>query len=210
MSRVVAAYTAAMARQPLATNGVLGFAIAGLGDVGCQLLVEKEEHVNWRRTLDMGTVRAVFLAPLLYLYFPMLAKVVPSAAAAATRLDKVKQVAKRVAVDQLVGSPVSISLTFAANALIKGQPSDTVPRIQHHLLPTWAQGAQYWPFVHGLNFFFVPPAHQAIVAHVASVYWNGVLSYRSNSRLPHHVDGAANGVAAAPAAATADSVTPVA
>lgn len=89
----------------------------------------------------------------------------------------------RVCADQAIGSPLTICLTFAASGMLKGDPGGILPRISSELWPTWKNGASYWPFVHGVNFAVVPVHHNALVAHVMSVPWNAVLSYRSNKSL---------------------------
>jgi hypothetical protein len=130
---------------------------------------------NARRTVEMSVIRATVMAPFLQLYFPWLSRLVPG--------TTMPQVFKRVFADQLIGAPVSISLIFLAAATIRGDPASVMPRIQEQLLPTWQSGASYWPFIHSLNFKFVPVIHQPVVAHIASIWWNVVLSYRANIKL---------------------------
>ena len=115
------------------------------------------------------------MAPMLYLYFPALARVISG--------NTWSRVVARVAADTAVGAPVSLCIVFAATSAMKGKPEDTVSRIQDRLLPTWALGAQYWPFVHLLNFKFIHPAHQGLVAHFASVWWMVQISSASNKAL---------------------------
>ncbi len=123
----------------------------------------------------MAVIRAAVMAPFLQLYFPWLSRQAPG--------TTMPQVLKRVALDQAVGAPVSITMIFSAACLVRGQPEAIVPRLNEQLLPTWASGAMYWPFVHSLNFRFMPVVHHPVVAHVASIWWNVVLSYRANIKL---------------------------
>jgi hypothetical protein len=88
----------------------------------------------------------------------------------------------------VIGAPVSILLTFAAAAVLQNKLQEFPERVREHLLPTWKTGAMYWPFVHSLNFKFVALHHQPFVAHAASLWWNAVLSYRSNVVLIHPVE----------------------
>lgn len=187
LTQVAARYGAIAQKRPLTTNVVLGFTIAGLGDVACQIYFERQPW-NARRTMEMGVIRAVVMAPFLQLYFPFLSRLVPG--------TTMTQVFKRVLADQIIGSPVSISLIFAAACLVRGQPDHILPRIENQLLPTMLNGAMYWPFVHSLNFRFVPVLHQPVVAHVASLWWNAVLSYRANIKIEPAVAAAADAVAA--------------
>jgi hypothetical protein len=202
LAAVAARYNAVAQARPLATNATMGFGLASGGDVACQVLLEKRplSEVAWRRTLDMGVIRAGVMAPFLQLYFPFLSRLVPG--------TTMPQVLKRVVADQLIGAPVSICLIFFAAACLRGDPASVVPRLEQQMVPTWQSGATYWPFVHSLNFRFVPVAHHAVVAHVASIWWNVVLSYRANIKLKGAGDGGeggegGTGEAGAPPAATA-------
>lgn len=172
LASVAQAYGSAVAQRPLVTNATLGCVIASVGDVLCQRYMEEREEINWRRTAEMGVIRALVMAPFLHVYFPLLAKTVPG--------TSMPRVLARVGLDQVLGSPISISLIFGAAAVLQGRV-DTLPtRLEEQMPATWRAGASYWPFVHAVNFRLVPVPHQALVAHVASVWWNAVLSYRAN------------------------------
>lgn len=163
---------------------------------------------SWRRTLEMGIIRGVVLGPFLVYYFPFLSRLVPG--------TSWRAVLGRVAADQAIGAPVSITLVFVAAALLQGAPETALPRLQQQLVPTWQLGASYWPIVHTLNFRFVPLPHQPFVAHAASLWWNAVLSYEANLELKPVVsggDGSSLGVSgsvsdSAPAATPAASQPP--
>ena len=175
LSSLAAAYHRAHAARPLLLSQALGFCIATGGDVACQLAVEGRPAPDALRTLHMGLVRSLLMAPILYLYFPLLARALPG--------TSWPRVLGRVALDSAVASPAVTAATFAAFSALQGRPGDALPRIRAQLLPTWATGLCYWPFIHLANFRLVAAPHQALVAHCASVPWNVVLSYRSNLRL---------------------------
>ena len=180
IGRLAERYNAAVTARPYVTTSTAGFLIASSGDVACQRLFDDQgaRPFDAKRTLDMGLIRAFVMAPLLQSYFPFLNWLVPG--------RTLPRVLLRVCADQVIGSPLTISLTFAAAGLLKGEPGEIMPRITSQMWPTWQAGASYWPFVHGLNFAFVPVHHQALVAHVMSVYWNMILSYRANKALHAH------------------------
>lgn len=171
----VARYNAFVSKQPFVANASTGFVIASVGDYICQRYFEGDKPYDARRTLELGVIRAFVMAPFLSVYFPWLNSLMPGAST--------PRVATRVLIDQCVGSPVSISMIFGAVCLLQATPEAFVPRVQQQLIPTWQAGAMYWPFVHAINFKFVPVAHQPLVAHAASLWWNAVLSYRANMKL---------------------------
>jgi hypothetical protein len=154
--------------RPLLSASCAGFVIASSGDIACQLGFEKRNAIDWKRTLDMGVVRALVMAPFLYVYFPRLAAAVPGTSMAA--------IARRIFVDQTVGSPISICLTFVASSALLGKVVDAPARIEQQLFPTWLNSISYWPFAHIITFRFIPVRYQAHFANVLSVYWNMVRS----------------------------------
>lgn len=181
------------------TNMVTGFVIAAAGDLICQLGFESDKPYRLRRTLEMGAIRCFFMGPFLTVYFPFLARTAPG--------TSTPQVLKRLALDQVIGSPVSIAGTFAFASLLQGKPETLVPRLQEQLVPTMLAGMTFWPFLHFFNFKMTPLHHQALVAHAASLGWNAYLSFKANQTL--HAPAAATSVAALTAAASSDDACDV-
>lgn len=155
----------------------IGGSIATVGDLLCQTFVEERgvAALDLRRTAEMAAVRAFLMTPFLTWYFPFLARSIPGASW--------PRVIARVAVDQSIAAPITIAATFVATSALRGRPGDAPARLEAQLLPTWRTGASFWPFVHLLNFKYVPPPLQPVVAHCVSVPWNAVLSYRANAAL---------------------------
>jgi hypothetical protein len=172
-----------------ARDMLLGGAIAGFGDVACQTLVEGTplRALDARRTGEMAFVRAFLMTPFLTWYFPFLARTMPG--------TTWPRVVARVALDQAVGAPVTIAGTFVATSVLRGRAGDAPARVEAQLVPTWRTGACFWPFVHLINFKLVAPTRQPLVAHVCSVPWNAVLSYRANAALGGATSGATTAAA---------------
>ena len=166
------ALLASLQRYPLLATSAAGFVIASLGDVGCQLAFERKADVDWKRTGEMGVIRAVVMAPFLFYYFPRLAAACPGTSSFA--------IGRRIVVDQIVGSPIAICMVFVASSAIQGHFLESPARIQQQLWPTWKNSISYWPFAHILTFKFVPVRHQAHFANFLSVYWNMVSDYICN------------------------------
>ena len=173
---IAGAYARAHARSPLGTSSALGFAIAGTGDLLCQLQEGRgAADLEQRRVLELALVRALVVAPMLYVYFPWLTSLCPGTAW--------PRVIARVGLDSVIGAPVSLAVIFTASSALKGRPMEAGDRMRDQLLPTWVRGISFWPFVHLLNFRFVAPAHQGLVAHFASVYWMVLISAATNKEL---------------------------
>lgn len=66
VNRLADRYNAAVTARPFVTTSTVGFVIASLGDVACQVgFAPEEQGFDARRTLDMGLIRAFVMAPLL-------------------------------------------------------------------------------------------------------------------------------------------------
>lgn len=125
-----------------------------------------------KRTLDMSLIRAFVITPFVMKWYQILPKISPGLS--------LKSVLVRILLDQLIGSPTVISLVFVASAILKGDVWKCLDTFRFQFADTYFAGMGYWPFVHTINFRFVPLKHQPLFAHFASVYWNAVLSYYSN------------------------------
>lgn len=130
---------------------------------------------NAKRTMDMSLIRAFVITPFVLKWYPTLVYLCPGAS--------IPRVIGRVLIDQAIGSPLCIFLVFLSNSFLLGESIEEFEKkVQHQFYPTWLAGSKYWPFVHCINFGFVPLRNQPLFAHFASVYWNAVLSYYSNKK----------------------------
>ena len=194
MSRLWNIYTRVLTKAPFTFTVGSGFVLAFVGDVYCQYEFEsgrgyfyKDEKPDpsWKwsmeRSIELSVLRGTVLGPWTYIYYPWLARVIPGSG--------LKYAVARAALDQFVGSPVVIMLTFFCSDLYNGKYfnnninsafSNTYKKLRDQGPYAWQGGAKFWPLVHTFNFRFVPPLHQPIFAHVMSIYWNAILSFYNN------------------------------
>lgn len=173
INRVLKSYDRILARSPLLVNTTTGFVIAFTGDFLSQNYFEhNNQKFNIPRALEMGCIRAVVITPFVQWWYPFLAYLSPK--------TTVIGVAKRICIDQCFGSPLVIALVFTVKSIINGDYKDIKRKIDDRFWDTWISGVRFWPVIQFVNFGFVPLRHQLLVAHVASVYWNAVLSYNVN------------------------------
>jgi hypothetical protein len=185
-TRLINFYNHCLTVWPMTTNATTGFTIAAAGDVVCQYYEQKLDKTriksaesieisavkyDWIRALEMGVIRAVVIVPFITVWYPFLIYACPG--------STIPRIIGRVAIDQSIGSPSVIVLVFVSHACLHGDPWSSIDRIYKQGGNAWAAGLQYWPFIHTINFGLVPLRHQALVAHVASLYWNAILSYYS-------------------------------
>jgi hypothetical protein len=172
----------------LVINMLIGFIVAFLGDIICQYLHASNEPLSianflgllngksnsilvldFNRTIQMGLIRAFFISPFNFTWYPWLVELLPGT-------DFLKVIC-RVAVDQSVGSIICISMMFFLSSLLEGDLYAFPLKIYDNLLLTMIEGWKFWPFIILINFRFTPLHLQPFVTHVASLYWSVILSY---------------------------------
>jgi hypothetical protein len=177
-----------MSAKPFATNFVTGACLAGLGDVLCQKIALRVagggklfDERNWdaRRTLNISLIRACLIVPFIMFWYARLGQIFPG--------HDMAQRIQRVLLNEAVGGPVMITFVFVGNAILRGEwsLSGLYQRFRDEFFPTLKKGVTYWPLVHFLGTFRLPVKHQPLFAHVASVYWNGVLSFHAHKAKDH-------------------------
>jgi len=173
-------YSASSYRESLAKdNKIIKANIKKVNSSNCRKEVEVtiSDHdsvrIDWKRTFDMGLIRAAVITPFIYFWYPFVARTSPG--------KNIINIIGRIIVDQLLGSPTVILLVFTARAILNNNNLESlINKIRYQMFPTWIAGICYWPFAHAITFGIMPLKHQALWAHFASLYWNMVLSYHSS------------------------------
>ena len=166
-------YSASSYRESLAKdNEIIKANIKKVDSSNCRKEVEvARDHdsvrIDWKRTFDMGLIRAAVITPFIYFWYPFVAIVSPG--------KNIINIIGRIIVDQLLGSPTVILLVFTARAILSNNNLESlINKIRYQMFPTWIAGICYWPFAHAITFGIMPLKHQALWAHFASLYWNMV------------------------------------
>ena len=89
------------------------------------------------------------------------------------------EIVSRVALDQVVFTPVNLTLFFSSMATMEGVMGDdgkrlgTRERVRKNLRDNWLQGLKanwkVWPGVQLVNFKFVPLEHRVLVVNLVSL-----------------------------------------
>lgn len=85
-------------------------------------------------------------------------------------------VASKVAIDQLVFTPLCCLLFYAFKVTAEGRPSEYISELQQKYVPTLIAGWKLWPAAHVINFAFIPTQHRILYANVVSVAGTYILS----------------------------------
>lgn len=85
-------------------------------------------------------------------------------------------VIKKVAIDQLIFSPLCTLLFYAYKCTSEARPGEYSHELQQKLWPTLKAGWMLWPAAHVVNFALVPTHHRILYANVVSVAGTFLLS----------------------------------
>jgi hypothetical protein len=165
----------------------MGFVIASLGDVAAQRIMVEEKpepkepsvtekfKIDMKRTMEMGVIRALLVAPFIQIWYPLVVDLFPG--------SSWLTIFYRVIFDQVVGTPIVIFLAFAGSIVLQRKSlQHFIDLWKKNFMITWIKGFQYWPFVHTFTYGVIEPDLRSLWAHFASVYWNMVLSFYANKK----------------------------
>jgi protein Mpv17 len=85
-------------------------------------------------------------------------------------------VISKVAIDQLLFSPICTLGFYAYKCTVEGRPKEYLSELRQKLWPTLKAGWSLWPAAHVINFAFVPTQHRILYANVVSVAGTYLLS----------------------------------
>ncbi|GLC40747.1 hypothetical protein PLESTB_000026700 [Pleodorina starrii] len=99
----------------------------------------------------------------------------------------------KVAANQLVLAPITLSTVFAYNLALTGKADAISTKIRDDLWPTMQNGWKFWIPAASLNFYCVPLKSQVLYMSACGVLWTAYLSYTSNMPPPAPAAAAAAG-----------------
>jgi protein Mpv17 len=200
------AYTTSLAKRPLLTKAGIAAVIFFGSDSATQYLLrdvkqEKETETNtfqWDapRALS-GAAFGVVATTWLHYWWGFLEVAVGARfpVVAASQSSKVVNTVVKVALDQGIGAPLyiysyyvmtnfgqTIDRTMSSSAALESW-KETNTRAADMLWPTMLKHWQLWPFVHCVNFYFMPLHHRVLVQNTVLVGWSGYLSHLNNGGL---------------------------
>lgn len=181
--------------HPIITKGLTAGVIGGLGDVSCQLFIDKpekefqnaekgivEEGALW--WFDAGRTGRFFVlgvglvGPWCHAWFGFLARQFPKLTA--------PSIITRVALDQFAFTPVILSSFISSLWTLEGVMGDAseenknkaiTTRLQETLPDVIVANWMLWGPVQLFNFRVVPQKYQVLFANMISLVWNAYLSF---------------------------------
>ncbi|KAI9028465.1 hypothetical protein DFJ74DRAFT_658903 [Hyaloraphidium curvatum] len=183
MAAILRRYRALATSHPLPTEAAMTAFMFGLGDALSQHLVERTPHHDYRRTLRSLLFGGLSAGPMLSTWYGQLNRRV-------VLRDPLPQLLARVALDQLVFTPVFVSAYFVQMGLLEGRKlPDLWLKLKETFPSTIVANWAVWVPVQCINFYFTPPPLRLLVVNTTATAWNTYLAY-TNSRANRKLDGA--------------------
>jgi protein Mpv17 len=198
------AYATSLAKRPLLTKAGIAAVIFFASDSATQYLlrdVNQKKETNafqWDapRALSGATFGVVATTWLHYWWgFLEVAVGARFPVVAASQSSKLVNTVVKVALDQGIGAPLyiysyyvltnfgqTIDRTMSSSAVLESW-KETNTRAADMLWPTMLKHWQLWPFVHCVNFYYMPLHHRVLVQNTVLVGWSGYLSHLNNGGL---------------------------
>ncbi|KAG7668577.1 hypothetical protein Ndes2526B_g03803 [Nannochloris sp. 'desiccata'] len=172
-------YKRTLDANPIRTKAATSIGAALVGDSLAQLLsrsssssgnAAEDWRYDWQRTARLCLFNAG-MGCLGHYYYGALDKRIGIAApkSAGTVISK-------VAIDQLLFSPMCTLAFYAYKCTAEGKPKEYFSELDKKLWPTLKAGWCLWPAAHVLNFALVPTQHRILYANVVSVAGTFLLS----------------------------------
>ncbi|CAN0890626.1 Protein sym-1 [Linum grandiflorum] len=168
-------YLSLLAKYPVLTKSVTSGLLNFLGDIICQLVIDKAPSPDLKRTSRFAFLGLVLVGPALHFWYLYLSKLVtiPGAAGAFTRLI----------LDQFLFAPVFLGVFLSTLVVLEGRPSQVVPKLQQELFSSVVANWQLWIPFQFLNFRFMPQQFQVLGANVIALIWNVIFSFKAHKEI---------------------------
>lgn len=172
-SKTWGAYSLSLTLRPLYTKALSSMAGFLLGDLLAQVLIVRRPF-DLVRFVRMGFFGALIHAPSGHVFYGLLERRFPGVEARA--------IATKLAVDQLIWTPVFGSLLLAFAGITAGHsPSRIFRVIKTSLVKIVATSWALWPLAHTVNFRVITPKHRLLYINAVQVLYNVFLSLFANA-----------------------------
>lgn len=171
-SGILAWYMDQTNRHPVSTKAITAAILNLLGDVFCQLVIDKSDQIDIKRTAVITFLGFILVGPTLHTWYLALSKVVTATGFTGAAI--------RLVLDQFLFSPAFVALFFASLLTLEGRPKDIVPKLKQDWKSTVIANWKLWIPFQFVNFLFVPQQLQVAFANVVALAWNVYLSFASH------------------------------
>jgi hypothetical protein len=167
-------YKSKSAINPLKAKAVSGSVIFFLGDLLCQSLeihvLKVKENYDFSRACIQGSFGFIINPYTYYQYNIFIPKIFP----ANRKYSLVKSIAYSVTLNDAI---FNLSFFFYMNMLKKKTQRVTLSDLPEKFIPVQLANMKIYPFITGVNFYFIPASFRVLFDNIATIFWNVYLSY---------------------------------
>ena len=173
---LLASYSRHSAKRPMLVASLTGATVAVCGDLLCQKVVEKQKHVNLKRTAAVASYMFLYAGWLRVGWYPLLDFSFKGFAAAPAAGFK-------TLVDIGFHCPlVHVPTFFVWTSLCRGASWDqTKTQFQDNFVAAATSGLSFWFPAQAITFGLVSPELRIPWVQAASLVWIGILSFKANA-----------------------------
>ncbi|KAM7258554.1 hypothetical protein ACFE04_014295 [Oxalis oulophora] len=168
-------YLALLEKYPVLTKAVTSALLTFIGDLICQLVIDKAAAVDWKRTFVFTLLGLGLVGPTLHFWYLTLSQLVTKPGASGAIL--------RLLLDQFLFSPLFIGVFLSSLVTLEGRPTDVIPKLKQEWFSAVLANWQLWIPFQFLNFRFVPQQFQVLAANVIALVWNVILSFKAHKEI---------------------------
>ncbi|VVB17086.1 unnamed protein product [Arabis nemorensis] len=168
-------YLALLSNYPVLTKAVTSAILTLIGDLICQLTINKTSSLDKKRTLTFTFLGLVLVGPALHFWYLYLSKVVTASGLSGAVL--------RLLLDQFVFAPIFVGVFLSAVVTLEGKPSNVIPKLKQEWTGAVLANWQLWIPFQFLNFRFVPQNFQVLASNVVALAWNVILSFKAHKEV---------------------------
>ncbi|XP_051116868.1 protein sym-1 isoform X2 [Andrographis paniculata] len=168
-------YLSLLDSYPVITKAITSAILTLVGDIICQLWIDKAPSMDMKRTFIFTMLGMVLVGPALHFWYLSLSKLVTTPGAYGAFL--------RLVLDQFLFAPAFIGVFLSALMTLEGNPSNVIPKLKQEWLSSVVANWQLWIPFQFLNFRFVPQQFQVLAANFIALIWNVILSYKAHKEV---------------------------
>jgi len=163
-----AAYNNALDKHPLTAKSCTSLVGWALGDVLAQIFISGGPF-DVKRFLTLSAFGFFYHGPSGHFFYNWLDSKIPGTAG--------KDIAMKVAIDQILWCPVFMTVFFTYLGLVNGDSLATIgSKIKNDLFSACQGSWKVWPIVHAVNFKFISSKHRLVFINGVQVAFNMFLS----------------------------------
>lgn len=168
-------YMDLLVKFPVLTKAVTSALLNLIGDVICQLVIDKVPSLDYKRTFMFTFLGLALVGPTLHFWYLYLSKLVTLPGASGAFL--------RLLLDQFFFAPIFIGTFLSTLITLEGRPSEVVPKLRQEWFSSVLANWKLWIPFQFLNFRFVPQQFQVLASNFVAVIWNVILSFKAHKEV---------------------------